>query len=119
MADETPQWAKDEAGRILGYADFAHARSYIGITQLNGLAQYVADHSKPPVDQDVLDVRELLEVWFKVEGINGEINPHGAEGARSGKWDDSPDFLAVVTKYREFKARDRINSHLREATQGN
>jgi len=82
--EEIPQWYLDRASEIIGTGVFFTDAMKAAI------ARYVMQHEQPPVDPDVLAVREILTAW------HGENLPDAAIV--------HDDFQAALAAYRKAKA---------------
>jgi len=99
--DKAPDWAINRAEKLANEIPL-QANNPIW----EAFARYIAEHEQPPVDQDVLDVRELLAVWIETPEFSGElVDELWADEFRKGAHDNAPDFQAALAKYREIKAR--------------
>ena len=70
MSEEIPQWAKAMAVQLMGE----------DVDSLVALARYIAAHEQPPVDPDVIAVREIAAALCRNGGMSlgGELKPGSA-----------------------------------------
>ena len=93
MSEEIPQWAFDRAVQ-----EVAADERYPGI-YLKPFARYIAQHEQPPVDPDVIAVREILAAYERTAGGTPRIAGELETGAR----DENEEFTASLTAYRKHK----------------
>lgn len=58
-------------------------------------ARYIEKHEQPPVDPDVLDVRQLAAAWV--------TNDDFIEGLLVGRYDDDDSFRRTLAAYKQIK----------------
>ena len=61
----------------------------------NAFARYIMKHEQPPVDPDVIAVREILAEGSPSTLLDSDY--------RNGKRDDAPEFQAALAAYRKHK----------------
>lgn len=61
MGEEIPEWAIEKAcDLLLEYAPGARSNHSVNV-----FAAYIAQHEPPPVDPDVIAVREIIAAWYE------------------------------------------------------
>lgn len=83
-----PQWAIKRAREMTGY--------FAPTDMINAFARYIAKHEQPPVDPDVLAVREIL-------AAHHSPLKHTSEEYRTGFYDKHEQFQAALAAYRKRK----------------
>ena len=88
LGTEIPQWAIRRAEELCGCNFYGDAGGVAG-----AFARYIAAHEQPPVDPDVIAVREIVAAACRNKGtsIAGDLKP------------DSPAEIAAVIAYRKHK----------------
>lgn len=90
------QWALEEAAKRSGWYDSGLTASSFEQSLLIAHARTIETHEQPPVDPDVLAVREILAAWYGKTMIEGE-------SILRGEWDDTGGFQPALTTYRRAK----------------
>lgn len=91
------QWALDEAARRSGWRDWDSARKCVTATPyIFAHARTIEKNEQPPVDPDILAVRDILAVWYGADTGMGK-------GSLSGEWDSNLGFQAAVATYKRAK----------------
>ena len=96
LGTEIPQWALEKAHGLLKVECglTPHFERYTRSSEpVTAFARYIAQHEQPPVDPDVIAVREIVAAAFRNKGtsIAGDLKP------------DSPAEIAAVIAYRKHK----------------
>lgn len=108
MSDEIPQWAIEKAmagANALGGAYQGSKWTYSEIIDdgrgplryqqvVRDFARYIMQHEEPPVDRDVLAVREVIASQYADPTAMGYIK---------GYFDKAPSFLDALAAYRKHK----------------
>lgn len=92
MSDEIHCWAIDRAREIIGDG----RNAYEGIA-FDAFARYIMQHEEPPVDKDVLAVREILAEANHYAGSDGH------NSYMSGANDSDEHFQDALAAYRKHK----------------
>ena len=92
MSEEIPQWAIEKAD-VLSRNEHT-ASVFVGVTT-QAFARYIAQHEQPPVDPDVIAVREILAEGSPSATLDGQY--------RHGERDHAPEFQAALTAFRKHK----------------
>lgn len=90
MSDEIPEWATDRACDLL-FEGVGHA---VGNDVVNAFARYIMQHEEPPVDKDVLAVREVIASQYADPTAMAYIQGH---------FDKAPSFQDALSAYRKHK----------------
>lgn len=107
-----PQWALDRADDVESeffrewdgcrtYPDWLEDALELRTYAAVALASYIASHEQPPVDPDVIAVREIAKA-FCGEGTVWDVNVEHDDIDR-GCYDRSPIFAAVLETLRKHK----------------
>jgi hypothetical protein len=97
-------WAFQKIYRLLGSDD-----TYFTVENLQrsclaqAFARYIEQHEKPPIDPDVLAVREILAAYAEKWGSDEE-----AEQIRGGLVDDGVGLAAALEAYRTVKVNGGV-----------
>lgn len=94
MSEQIPQWAMARAYDLCA----AEGQSGWHPDATRVFACYIAQHEQPPVDPDVIAVREIAAAGHEAEG-----GMTAAETIRSGGYDDRRSFQASLAAYRKHK----------------
>lgn len=99
--DNTPDWAYERAAELMN--EVAKTRSFAvenvkDLLSVKAFAKYIAEHEEPPVDRDVLVVREIFSNQKIKEGRVGY-----AYSYRNGLYDQSSYFQLALEAYRKGK----------------
>lgn len=110
MSDEIPKWAKERAAALANGSRSAERPSRENLPSdcdafpdMHAFARYIAAHEQPPVDPDVLFVRELMVTWMRTPDEYGNTGREQADQVERGERDSKPDFQAVLAFYRKHK----------------
>lgn len=85
--DDPVNWARDEAAKRSGYRAWDDVPT-THLAAINAHARTIETHERPPIDPDVLAVREILAAW------HGELDED---------YDNDDDFQAALAAYRRVK----------------
>lgn len=92
MREEIPQWAKDRARSLVP----VEPRLMVTVGDVaDAFARYIAQHEQPPVDPDVLAVREIASAF-----VNGKAEQ---EAVGRGECDNSPQFRIALDAFRKHR----------------
>lgn len=94
MSDEIPQWAKNKVFYLTGLMQYDPGSNIAGV--VDAFARYIMQHEEPPVDKDVLAVREILaSQWMPGPTYDAYID--GEEDA----YESFQDALAAYRKHKQ------------------
>lgn len=95
MTDEIQQWAKDKVFSLTGPMQYDPGSNIAGVCA--AFARYIMQHEEPPVDKDVLAVREILAEANHYAGDDGH------NSYMSGANDSDDHFQDALAAYRKHK----------------
>lgn len=96
MSDEIPQWAFDRVDSLTREECDNQTPNRAYGTTGNAFARYIMQHEEPPVDKDVLAVREILASQYgEVTDVHGEYI--------QGYHDGMAHFQDALAAYRKHK----------------
>jgi len=93
QAVDVPEWAVKRAASMCNAED-------VTLNAFDAFARYIAEHEQPPVDPDVLAMREILAAWH-----NDDCDIHLLSSLQSGYFDDDGGFQAAIAVYRKHKGK--------------
>lgn len=92
MSEEIPQWARERANALTRLEGPMSGRG-------TAFARYIAQHEQPPVDPDVIAVRDILATY--IEEMGGDA--WQPMRMRDGRYDGELEFAAALAAYRKHK----------------
>lgn len=97
MSDEIQQWAFDRMDSLT-YEEGKVAPQNAAYTRVgHAFARYIMRHEEPPVDKDVLAVRDILATQWP-EAFMASKNDY-----IDGAYDQAPHFVEALAAYRKHK----------------
>lgn len=101
LSEKMPaEWALKEAQRRAGLPDLALS----GLPQWQvEFARMIEKHEQPPVDPDVIAVREIVTAWMSVTSQGEDCKGEDEEDILRGLHDPGADFQAALAAYRKHK----------------
>lgn len=100
MSEKIPAWAVERAIQEIGPRaepwNIPHEEVSKGV---HAFARYIAAHEQPPVDPDVLAVRDIIATY--IEELRGDA--WQSMRMRDGRYDGEIEFAAVLVAYRKHK----------------
>lgn len=97
MSDEIPQWAFDRVDSLAWEERAIPETNGDYSTTQHAFARYIMQHEEPPVDKDVLAVREILADASFCQGTALH------DAYMNGNRDNDPHFQDALAAYRKHK----------------